>query len=596
MIERIISMNEVVRMKSLVEISQIVTGSENFFEIKDLIVSKMLDVVHPTKACVNLFFNNDFNYSHLVCSATLDYIPKLFPKNEEYGTKIDFNLYPRYIHEAVLKKKVVIVENIFEDDRAKGEKDMALGEGYIGRIVIPFIYNDETIGFMTAYLTKKDSVSQQDIDFMIQVASLMSLSVSTTEKNKEIKSLVNKLRTSISNINKGITALYSTQDIYSYLSRIVHTVVETTQSRRGFMGLYNLDNDGRVLGQKLSLSYPEGELNQMLSIMPEIIRKKHIFEIQNKTESESSKENDSENSMFIKIDVDQNTRLILYCSGDRSYGEDDKNTMSILSKQIKQSINTYEYYLTEERQKKMEEDLFIINKQQELIMNNSNLPSFSENGMMLYHKPSKIVGGDFYTAVEIDGKIVFILSDVMGHGIVSNYIVAMIKGAFEVLCRYQKTPSKILEMMNNYLYDELDSLNIFFTSIVGIIDKEKNTITLSNAGHYFPIIIYKDGKIENEQEVDSGRGISVGIQHNSKYTDIEYSLDNIKEICFFTDGILEMKNYKGEEFGIDSLTNIVKETSNLTKKEIISKLTSCIENYAMDTEKLDDILMLIIKN
>lgn len=98
-------MSDVKRMKNLVEISEIVTGSDNFFEIKDQVINKMLSVVHPTKACVNLFYNKDYNYSHLVCSATLDYIPKLFPKNEEYGAKVDFSIYPEYIHEAVFEKK-----------------------------------------------------------------------------------------------------------------------------------------------------------------------------------------------------------------------------------------------------------------------------------------------------------------------------------------------------------------------------------------------------------------------------------------------------------------------------------------------------------
>lgn len=43
------------RMKNLVEISKLVTQSQDFFKIKDIIVSKMLDVVHPAKACVNIF-------------------------------------------------------------------------------------------------------------------------------------------------------------------------------------------------------------------------------------------------------------------------------------------------------------------------------------------------------------------------------------------------------------------------------------------------------------------------------------------------------------------------------------------------------------
>ena len=63
-------------MKNLVDISVMVTQSTNFFEIKDKIVDKMLEVIEPTKACINLFYNNDFEYAYLVCSATFQKIVK----------------------------------------------------------------------------------------------------------------------------------------------------------------------------------------------------------------------------------------------------------------------------------------------------------------------------------------------------------------------------------------------------------------------------------------------------------------------------------------------------------------------------------------
>ena len=107
------------KMKNLVDISTMVTQSLNFFDIKDKIIEKMLEVVHPTKACVNLFYDNDYEYAYLVCSETLDKIPDLFDIKTIRGIKISFNEYPKYIHEAVAKKKIVYIKIIFEDDMAK---------------------------------------------------------------------------------------------------------------------------------------------------------------------------------------------------------------------------------------------------------------------------------------------------------------------------------------------------------------------------------------------------------------------------------------------------------------------------------------------
>ncbi len=43
------------------------------------------------------------------------------------------------------------MKNVFEDSRAEGERDLAKAEGYIGRIVFPFIINNVVVGFMTCF-------------------------------------------------------------------------------------------------------------------------------------------------------------------------------------------------------------------------------------------------------------------------------------------------------------------------------------------------------------------------------------------------------------------------------------------------------------
>ena len=116
------SNNDVSKMKNLVDISAMVTQSTDFFSIKDRIVEKMLEVVHPAKACVNLFYKNNYQHAYLVCSETLEYIPQVFPMNSPRGVKIDFSEYPRYVHEAVKTKKIIYIKNIFEDERAKEER------------------------------------------------------------------------------------------------------------------------------------------------------------------------------------------------------------------------------------------------------------------------------------------------------------------------------------------------------------------------------------------------------------------------------------------------------------------------------------------
>jgi len=172
------------RIKALVEISTMITATDNFFDIKDKIIEKMLEVIFSVKACVNLFIN-DYKYTHLVCSSTLNYIPKFFEKNKKNQYHLPFESYPIYIHDAVQEKKVVWIKDVHNDERTKDERLIAQNEGYKSMAIFPLISNNEVIGFMICFFIE-DSINytDNDIDFISSIASLIGLSVEITRKKK----------------------------------------------------------------------------------------------------------------------------------------------------------------------------------------------------------------------------------------------------------------------------------------------------------------------------------------------------------------------------------------------------------------------------
>ena len=77
-------------LSTIVEISKIVTSSKDFFAIKDSVIDKMLEVVPPKRACVNIFKNNSYEYTYLVCKETLEDIPKFVEgQQSDIGVKAE---------------------------------------------------------------------------------------------------------------------------------------------------------------------------------------------------------------------------------------------------------------------------------------------------------------------------------------------------------------------------------------------------------------------------------------------------------------------------------------------------------------------------
>ena len=94
----------------MVEISKIVTSSKDFFDIKDLVIDKMLEIIPPKRACVNIFRQDTYEYTYLVCKETLGDIPKYINGEETaIGKKITMEEFPQYIYDAVVNKKTCYI-------------------------------------------------------------------------------------------------------------------------------------------------------------------------------------------------------------------------------------------------------------------------------------------------------------------------------------------------------------------------------------------------------------------------------------------------------------------------------------------------------
>ncbi|MDU2111828.1 MAG: sporulation protein, partial [Clostridiales bacterium] len=371
-------------MKNLVDISVMVTQSTNFFEIKDKIVDKMLEVIEPTKACINLFYDNNFKNAYLVCSSTLDYIPKMFPKNSRIGTKLDFNeSYPEYIHEAVRDKKIIYVENIFEDPKAIDERELAKMEGYSGRIVFPIVLNYNVIGFMTCFLTEEDSLEEQEITFISSVVSLVALSIEITLENEHTKELIDKLRESISNINEVTTKLHLNNDVNEFMNSLNTQAQKLTKSEEGFIVIDDLNYDYKIF------SAIENKKRKKINFQ-KILLKLHEYEQNGGYVNDANymiiNEVQAENYIYYKLKEGNKLLGCIICSNNsEGYTQDDLNILELISKQIVLGMQLYKYNQSETKHKLIANELNILNKQQKLIMNESEMNLENNKDLYFYH-------------------------------------------------------------------------------------------------------------------------------------------------------------------------------------------------------------------
>lgn len=209
-----------------------------------------------------------------------------------------------------------------------------------------------------------------------------------------------------------------------------------------------------------------------------------------------------------------------------------------------------------------------------------------------FYQPFEIIGGDFFDYIYIDNsKILFIMSDISGHGVGAAIVTSMLKTVFRTLSDSYYSTGSLLKDINNYLADTLPAY-FYLTIIIAEIDLINKKITYSNASHT-PLLILKNGEIK---EYNTG-GTIVGLFPNAFYEEetIELSADDI--FLFFTDGITEASKSKNKYdiYGIDRFKKIILENKNLNPKDLIVSIKNDFYDYHSYRSPDDDCSIFLFK-
>jgi sigma-B regulation protein RsbU (phosphoserine phosphatase) len=157
--------------------------------------------------------------------------------------------------------------------------------------------------------------------------------------------------------------------------------------------------------------------------------------------------------------------------------------------------------------------------------------------------PSLFLSGDLVDYKQISKQqVLFYIADVSGHGSSSAFITILLRFRTEQMRReYIKgrypgkfTPATIISSLNKDLLDT--GLDKHITMFVGILDREKKTLTYSVAGHHPLPVLYKDGKAHFIEVTRSS--FPVGLLAEAEYFEETIPFENCS-LTLCSDGILE---------------------------------------------------------
>jgi sigma-B regulation protein RsbU (phosphoserine phosphatase) len=123
-----------------------------------------------------------------------------------------------------------------------------------------------------------------------------------------------------------------------------------------------------------------------------------------------------------------------------------------------------------------------------------------------------------------------------------------------------------------------------------LLDDEVPALTYVNAGHNQPYLI-SGAKVRKLSE----GGFLIGFSDSSQYEQKTILLRHGDIVCAFTDGVFEVQNPEGEEFGEHAMVKFIQQNSGLSAAELSNGLYKKIKNFSKKTSFRDDFTILIVK-
>jgi hypothetical protein len=167
-----------------------------------------------------------------------------------------------------------------------------------------------------------------------------------------------------------------------------------------------------------------------------------------------------------------------------------------------------------------------------------HVPGFSIESAYV---PAQQVGGDFFQILPApEGSLLLVIGDVAGKGLPAAMLVSVLVGAIRGVTEYTCEPAELLANLNQRLVGRV--AGNFSTALAAHIFPD-GSVVMSNAGHLPP---YLDG-----QEVAISGALPLGAKFGTRYETIRFHLPRGSRLTFYSDGIVEAQNPKGELFGFE---------------------------------------------
>jgi phosphoserine phosphatase RsbU/P len=212
-------------------------------------------------------------------------------------------------------------------------------------------------------------------------------------------------------------------------------------------------------------------------------------------------------------------------------------------------------------------------------------------------RPQNSVAGDYYDAFypqadgAAGGKLCLVIADVAGKSVPAALLMATFQASLHTIAGEGVSLEQVVLRLNSYACaHSLGGLR-FTTAVIAQFDPASRRLTYVNAGHNAPILRRKEGSMER---LEAG-GVPLGIEPATSYQIGSAEMASGDALIFFTDGVTDASNERGEEFGEERWLAAIRNLPDGSASDSLQYLMKRVDEFVQATRQFDDITCLVLR-
>ena len=521
-------------------------------------------------------------------------------KTQELRFRFQIGYPPEVTERAVIKVGQGVTGLAAQRREAVLVPDVSKESQYIGAVpevrselAVPLILKNRLIGVINIESVQLNYFTEEHKRLLTLIGSRMAVGIENarlhTRTTRQARTLL-----LLNEIARELTSILHVDELLKHIAELVARLIDYQM-----FSILLLDATGEKLQHRFSLRFGENihlkddralglgvvgyaAQNKQAVLVSDVTKDARYIRVNPETRSELAVPLIYKDKVIGILDLEHTRRGF--------FTEDHRRTITTLAAQIAIALeNARLYEEVEKQEKRLERDLALARELQNRLLPQSP-PKLANLEIAAKFVPARAIGGDLYDFVSYSlSRTGIVIGDVSGKGAPAAIYAALVSGILRSHAPIEPGPAEMLRAVNFSLGER--RIDAQFVSLIYAVWNDTNkTLQVANSGLPRPIYCHR-----GKTEIIEATGLPLGLFDDADYDELTFQAEPGDLFVFFSDGILDARNRKGDLFGRQRVDEIVTRCATETARNLVDTLFTAVTEYAAGMETFDDQTVVVIK-